>query len=352
MEDRSMTAAPFTFNIWADMRPAPGSGDFPRRYAEVIEEVGFAEERGFNGFWTTENHAVDDGYLQAQLPLLGGIATVTSRMRLFTSVYLLPFYDLRQTLESTIVVDLLSQGRMELGVGAGAYKREFELFGADYPNRGQYMEDSVPLLRQGLDTGQLPDGPGGSLQPLIPGPAQNRLPVCVGGMARVATDRAVRLADGHSAYDYEAPEENLPRFYREVLGPLLEREGRSLDNFRWKVATPLWVSDDPEADWAELYGPAFEYQQRKYVDWFGDTSVDPGLPGGITDRNAQFVGTPEDVAVRLFDTWRQAPWHDYGFFYRLPGIPHERALEHLELISSRLVPELARLAAAEGVQTA
>jgi alkanesulfonate monooxygenase SsuD/methylene tetrahydromethanopterin reductase-like flavin-dependent oxidoreductase (luciferase family) len=341
-------SAPFKISIWADMRPAPGSGEFARRYAEVIDEVKLAEERGFNGFWTTENHGVDDGYLQAQLPLLAGIATATSRLRLFTSVYLLPFYNLRQTLESTIVVDLLSQGRMELGVGAGAYKREFELFGrsAEYPHRGQFMEDGFRLMRQGLDEGQLPDGPDGSLVPLVPGPVQKRLPLIAGGLAKVAVDRAARLGDGHSAYDYEHPEVNLPLHWSEVVQPALERHGRTLDDFQFKVAAPLWVSDDPERDWAELYEPAFDYQQRKYVEWYGDTAVEAGLPGGYTTRDAQFVGTPEDVAARMYETWRQAPWHELGFFYRLPGVPHERAMEHLELISSRLMPALERLAAA------
>jgi alkanesulfonate monooxygenase SsuD/methylene tetrahydromethanopterin reductase-like flavin-dependent oxidoreductase (luciferase family) len=351
MEERPMTDAPFALCLWSDMRPAPGSGDYARRYAELIAEAQLADANGFGGFWTTENHGVDDGYLQAQLPLLAGLATITSRLRLFTSVYLLPFYNVRQTLESTIVVDLLSQGRMELGVGAGAYKREFELFGADYPNRGRTMEDGLRLLRQGLDEGRLPDGPDGALVPLVPGPAQERLPVLVGGLAPVAVDRAARLGDGHSAYDYEHPEENLPRHWREVVQPALARYDRTLDDFRLKVAIPLWVSDDPERDWEELYRPAFDYQQRKYAEWYGDTEIEAGLPGGDTTLEAQLVGTPEDVARRLLEIWRQVPWHELGFFYRLPGISHERALEHLEMVSGRLMPELARLAAAEGVTT-
>jgi alkanesulfonate monooxygenase SsuD/methylene tetrahydromethanopterin reductase-like flavin-dependent oxidoreductase (luciferase family) len=339
---------PFAISIWSDMRPAPGSGDFKRRYAEVIDEVKLAEQLGFHSFWTTENHGVDDGYLQAQLPLLAGLATVTSRMRLFTNVYLLPFYLLRQTLESAIVVDLLSQGRLEFGVGAGAYQREFELFGHGdvYPQRGQLMEDGLKLLRRGLDDGSLPDGPSGSAVPLVPGPAQEHLPVIVGGLARPAVDRAARLADGHSAYDYEQPEVNLPKHWNEIVKPALERHGRSLDDFDLKVAAPFWLSDDPERDWVEMYEPAFDYQQRKYMDWFGDTGPDPGLPGGGTTREAQFVGTPEEVAQRVFDTWRQVGWHEFSFFYRMPGVPHERALEHLEIVSSRFVPKLCELAQA------
>lgn len=342
-----MTDLPFTISIWSDMRPDPQIGDWARRYAEVLDEARLADTLGFGGFWTTENHGVDDGYLGAQLPLLAGIGAVTRRLRLVTSVYLLPFYNVRQTLEATIVVDLLSQGRMTLGVGAGAYEREFSLFGADYPTRGAQMEEGLRLLRRGLDDGELPDGPGGALVPLRPRPAQEHLPVLAGGLARPAVDRAARLADGHIAYDYERPEENLPRHWSEVIQPALDRHGRSLDDFQFLAAAPLWVSDDPERDWEELYMPAFDYQQRRYVEWYGDNAVEAGLPGGFTTREAQFVGTPEDVARRIWDTWLEAPWHDFGFFYRLPGIPHERALEHLEMVSGRLVPALERLASSE-----
>jgi hypothetical protein len=100
------------------------------------------------------------------------------------------------------------------------------------------------------------------------------------------------------------------------------------------------LSDDPERDWHELYLPAFTYQQAKYTEWGG------GDPAGAEPERMEdhFVGTPEDVAPRLVATWRRAPWHDVGFFFRPPGIPHERAMEQLELVQTRLLPAVAAAA--------
>jgi alkanesulfonate monooxygenase SsuD/methylene tetrahydromethanopterin reductase-like flavin-dependent oxidoreductase (luciferase family) len=168
------------------------------------------------------------------------------------------------------------------------------------------------------------------------------LPLLVGGMARPAVDRAARLADGLIAYDYEDPERNFPRHWSECVLPALEAQGRTRDDFRYLIGTSLWVSDDPERDWAEVYGPALGYQQRRYAEWYGPRGPDPGVPVEADAVATAFVGTPEDVAARLVKTWRGAPWHELGFFYRLPGISHERSLEHLDMINRRLIPALER----------
>jgi alkanesulfonate monooxygenase SsuD/methylene tetrahydromethanopterin reductase-like flavin-dependent oxidoreductase (luciferase family) len=344
-------SAPFGFSPWTDARPAVGDTDYAHRFAELLEEAKLADHLGFPSFWTSEIHGVDDGYLGAQLPLLAGIATQTSCMRLMTAVLVLPFYQRRQVLESAIVVDLLSQGRLDLGVSVGAYAREFALFGTDMRRRGRLLEEGIRFVRQGLDDGQLPDGPDGALVPLTPRPAQRRVPILVGGLSAPAVERAVRLGDGAVAYDFERPEENLPALYADVLAPALEAGSRTLDDFRYLASAALWVSDDPERDWHELYMPAFAYQQRRYAEWYED-----GAGGAADAADAEappmamedhFIGTPEDVAQRLVATHGQAPWHELGFFYRLPGIPHDRALEQLELIQRRLLPAIERITSAE-----
>lgn len=333
-------SAPLGFSLWNDARPRLGETDVSRHYAELLEEAKLADQLGFRGFWTSELHAVDDGYLGSQLSLLAAIAAVTDRIRLVTAVLVLPFYNWRQVLEASLVVDLVSGGRLDLGVAVGAYPREFELFGVEMRRRGRLTDEGIRFLRQGFDEGVLPDGPDGSSLPLTPRPVQERVPILVGGLSKPAVERAVRLGDGTIAYDFEQPETNLPAFYNEVLEPALAASSRTLADFRFAAGVPIWVSDDPERDWAELYRPAFEYQQRRYVEWAGDDVSDGSefAPEAMTDL---FVGTPEEVAGRLAELRQKAPVQELGFFYRLPGIPHERALEQLELIQRRLLPELA-----------
>jgi alkanesulfonate monooxygenase SsuD/methylene tetrahydromethanopterin reductase-like flavin-dependent oxidoreductase (luciferase family) len=290
---------PFAMSVMTDVRPEE-PGEASRRYRELLEEAVTADSLGYRALMTSEQHCVDDGSLGAQFPLLAGAAAVTRSLKMMTCALLLPLYVLRQVVEEAIVVDLISAGRLELGLAAGAYRREYSAFGRRYSERGRSMEELVPLLRLGLEQGILPDGLGGEALPVSPRPVQHRVPLLLGGMSTRAVDRAARLGDGHIAYDYEHPEIVLPRHWSRVV--------------------------------------VFEYQQRRYLE-MSDGAVPDGLGLGIP-REHLLVGTPEDVAERLIHTWRSAPWDELAFWYRLRGIPHLRAVEHLDTVASRLIPLL------------
>ena len=312
----------------------------------MISEVKLADELGYRGIWTTEHHGQDDGYLGAQLAALSAFATVTDRLELGTGVLLLPHYQWRQLLESAVVVDAFSGGRLQLGVGAGANELEFHLFGVDKRQRGKLVEEGAKFLRRGLLKGMLPDGPDGALVPLTPRPVQQRLPILFGGWADAAIDRAVRLGDGYLGTDAAHPEVNIPEHFRTVLKPALDRHGRSLADFRYHVTAPLWVTDDPEGDWAGDFGAAFRYQQARYVRALDSPDHDQGGSSTDFDISRVLIGPADALATRLLAMWRQAPWTELAFYYRLPGVSHERAMDHLERVMSELNPALRR--AAEG----
>lgn len=332
-----------SIGVWTDVRPELGDPDGRRRYAELLEEASLADRLGFSRFCTTEQHGVDDGYLPAQLPLIAGLATVTQNIRFMTNALLLPLHPWRQVVEQAIVADLLSDGRLDLGVAGGGYAREFELFGVDMSKRRELMEEGLRFIRMGLTEGLLPDGPDGAPLPVLPRPAQASVPIYLGGMARPVLERAARLADGAIPADFFRPEEELPKLWETTLEPALTRHGRSLENFRLIVCTSLWASDDPERDWADFYGPAVEYQFRKYAEWAGDWSKIgvPAEPEFVGQREQMLVDTPENVAARLRAIRDRAPYHEVVFWYRFRGIPHERALEQLETVAQRVLPLLA-----------
>lgn len=332
-------ASPFALSVWTDARPDPGE-KAGQRYQELLEEARFADTLGFRAFCTTEQHAVDDGYLGAQLTALAGIGSATWNLRLFSNCVLLPFYAWRQVVEQAVAVDLLSGGRLDLGVAAGGFAREFELFGVDIHARGRLMEEGIPFLREGLSDGRLPDGPGGSFLPVTPRPVQDHIPILVGGNSVAAIDRAVRLADGTTLPDFDRPEKNFPALWRDAIQPALQRHGRSPDDFRFVACVAMWVSDDPEKDWKTLFEPAFLYQQGKYAEWAGGEMEAGYATSEDLDMRDHLVGTPEDIAQRLLAMQREAPFQELVFWYRLPGIPHDRAMQHMELVSSRLMPLL------------
>jgi alkanesulfonate monooxygenase SsuD/methylene tetrahydromethanopterin reductase-like flavin-dependent oxidoreductase (luciferase family) len=330
--------------IRGDLRTGRSGTPVKERISQLIDEARAAEEMGFHGFWSSEQHAVADNHCGPQLTLLAGIATVTSRLRLMPAALLLPLYPLREVVEQAGIVDLLSDGRLDITVGAGAYDREFLAFGKDIHKRGKMMESLIPQLRRGLHEGQIPDGPKGSLLPVSPRPAQARMAIYGGGLAPAAVDRMVRLGlDGIVLYDHGWPERMIPRLWTDVVIPALERHGRTTDDFRILIGVHMWATEDPERDWERVYLPGYQYAEGRYVEMLNEGTHTDTLPDGIAvefEPERVLFDTPERIVQRLLALRTLVPFSEVGFHYRLPGISYDDALANLDLISRRVLPHL------------
>jgi alkanesulfonate monooxygenase SsuD/methylene tetrahydromethanopterin reductase-like flavin-dependent oxidoreductase (luciferase family) len=326
-------------SIYLDFRARPGVPPDVADLEDGISLVQSAERLGFAHVWTTEQHGVDDGYLPAQLPMLAALARETSQIRLGTALILLPLTHPRQVVEEACLVDVLSHGRLTLGLGAGNYPNEFRIFGADLSGRARAMEDGVAFIKAGLSGGLLPDGAWVNVPPV-----QRPIPLVLGGLRRPAVNRAARYADGHFAYAYLAPERELPQMYRDLVRPALHQHGRDQARFRLIFSSVIWASDDAERQWREVVGPAFLYQQRKYAQWEEGTPSAGGyaFSGDLDElRRQMLIGPPAEIAGRLLDLREVYPFDEVVIWPRLPGVPLGLALEHLEAIASEIAPVLA-----------
>ena len=92
---------------------------WPQVYADGLRFAAEADELGLDEVWLTEHHFADDGYCPALLPVAGAIASRTRRIRIGTKVLLMPFHNPLRLAEDAAVVDLLSAGRLDLGIAAG-----------------------------------------------------------------------------------------------------------------------------------------------------------------------------------------------------------------------------------------
>lgn len=128
-----------------------GAGDPRRIYQETLELFVAAEELGFDVGWLAEHHFKPvAGRLPSLFPFLAAASQRTQRLRLGAAVILLPYSHALRVAEDAAVVDTLSDGRLELGVGGGLDPLEFEAFGVDFAQRHAITTASFTTLQAAL----------------------------------------------------------------------------------------------------------------------------------------------------------------------------------------------------------
>ena len=132
-----------------DFRNTPESGmDMPSLYAAIMDQVVMLDGLGLDLVWFTEHHFLDDGYLPSWVPMAGAIAARTKRVRLSSDVCLLPFNHPVRLAEDLAVLDNISNGRIEVGVGMGYAPHEFRGFGLPVARHGSSTIDRAPCGRK------------------------------------------------------------------------------------------------------------------------------------------------------------------------------------------------------------
>ena len=117
-----------------------------RLYHEMIEQIQYAEELGFESVWLAEHHFTRFGIVPSALPLATYVAGVTKKIRIGTGVSVLNFHDPVFMAEETAMLDLLSNGRLDFGIGRGQVVYEYANFKVDYATRTQRFNEIVDII--------------------------------------------------------------------------------------------------------------------------------------------------------------------------------------------------------------
>ena len=171
-----------------------------------------------------------------QLALLSFLAAVTEKSRLLTSIMVVPHRPAILAAKMLATVDVLSGGRVTLGVGTGWMREEFEALGApDFDTRGRSTDDTIRRFRA-LWAGEDKD------VIFAPRPAQGAIPIWIGGESDPALRRAARLGDGWypMGINPSFPLDSLARYRARVaeLRTLTEKAGRDPKS----VVLAYWAS--------------------------------------------------------------------------------------------------------------
>ena len=137
------------FGVLYDMRNprVARASRTPTLYRQTLEHIEQMEALGFDTVWLTEHHFIDDDYLPSVLTMAAAVAARTSRVTIGTAVLLLPLHDPIRVAEDAAVVDVLSNGRLRLGLGLGYKLEEFEAFGVDRRHRPSLLEEGIEIIR-------------------------------------------------------------------------------------------------------------------------------------------------------------------------------------------------------------
>ncbi|MCH7643003.1 MAG: LLM class flavin-dependent oxidoreductase [Chloroflexi bacterium] len=119
-----------------------------RVFAEVLEEIDYAEELGFDSVWLPEHHFATPGLLGNPLMLAAAVSQRTSRIKIGIAATVLPFQHPLRIAEDAALVDVLSKGRLMLGVGRGWQVPEFETFQVDQTKSRAMFLESVEIIRR------------------------------------------------------------------------------------------------------------------------------------------------------------------------------------------------------------
>jgi putative FMN-dependent luciferase-like monooxygenase len=129
------------------------------RYRLATEQIVHAERCGFDSAWIAQHHFHEgEGGLPAPFVFLSQAAVRTSRIRLGTGIVTLPLELPVRVAEDAAVTDLISGGRLEVGVGPGGNLTAFTAFGLDANDRHKLMNGNLELMRTAWSGGALPGG--------------------------------------------------------------------------------------------------------------------------------------------------------------------------------------------------
>jgi alkanesulfonate monooxygenase SsuD/methylene tetrahydromethanopterin reductase-like flavin-dependent oxidoreductase (luciferase family) len=317
-------------------------------YEQAVELAVEAERLGFDSVWLTEHHFTDDGYMPSLMAVASAMAVRTERIEIGTGLVLAPLHDPIRLAEDAATADLLSRGRLLLGLGMGWRADEFTGLGIPMEERRTRLIDSITIVRQawggGLVTGS----------PRRPRPAVNVYPkpfraggppVWIGAVAEKAVRRAGRIADGFLSGDCSQAE-----FSQQVawLEDELGKRQRQPDGYEIGIYQPSFAWEDGEA-WP-LVREHHHYLNWKYEDMEG-AAARPGPPPAPPPLTAEaeqelrrhaLVGTPDQVAegIRAYAAAvGERPFHFVAQLY-WPGMPYERQREAMRVFAERVVPQL------------
>ncbi|GAC1395653.1 MAG: LLM class flavin-dependent oxidoreductase [Mycobacterium sp.] len=301
-----------------------------RLYGFTLEACQEAERLGASSAWFSEHHLFEDDYLAAPLTFAAAVAARTRSIRLGTAIVIAPLHHPAEIAEQCAVVDLVSGGRLDLGLGTGYRVPEFELFDASMTARYAQTDRTARRLRELWGK----DG-------VRPGTVQDRLPIWMGYQGPQGARRAGLLGEGLLSADAT------------LWGPYSEglvEAGHAPAVGVMAGGIQGWATEDPDGDWptvSEHLAHQLNSYRRHMVEGTNRPHPKPVHLDRVVNADGSgplgsfTYGTPEQVAEVIKVGTAGAPVHTVFLWASIGGMADELVMRNIDTICTRLAPSLA-----------
>jgi alkanesulfonate monooxygenase SsuD/methylene tetrahydromethanopterin reductase-like flavin-dependent oxidoreductase (luciferase family) len=309
-------------------------------YAEQLEFITYSESIGFTGAWVPEHHGAEDGYAPAPLVALAAIAARTRTIKLGSAIALAPLYHPVRFAEECAILDILSNGRLEMAVAIGYRKREAEAYGVDFTSRGRRTDEFLEIVRR-LWAGETVSYQGKhfTLQnaSIVPTPVQGRIPLYIGGFTDKALERTAKYGDGYFG------NMEICDLYAEKL----RAAGKDPASARVRIqGLFVVVAHDPEKAMDEL-APYFLHVNNSYGRWLNEDRASTGMddktllaPMSLEAFKASGILrilTPA-AAIGMFTAMLAKAPVEHFMMMAPPGLPTARLAEYAQVFATEVMP--------------
>ena len=330
-----------TFGYLYDFRnPQQWRRPWADLYAETLDLIAWSEGVGFEGAWVPEHHGADDGYAPSPLLALAAIAARTKTIKLGSAVALAPLYHPVRFAEECAILDILSNGRIEMAVAVGYRRSEAEAYGTDFSSRGRRTDEFLEIVRR-LWTGETFSYEGKHFilknASIVPTPIRGHIPLYVGGFTDKALVRAAKYGDGYFG------NEEICDLYLEKLRAC----GKDPAGARIRIqGLFVVVANDPEKALDEL-APHYHYVNNAYGRWlnenraatgFGDTALlKPMTLDAFKTSGILRILTPSQ-AIEMLNRMRCKVPIEHFMMMAPPGLPSSKFVEYAEVFAREVIP--------------
>ena len=326
-------------------------------YRGMVDQAVLADELGYTGYWIGEHHFTRHGIVGNSLTMAAYIAARTTRLRIGSAVVILPLHNPVRVAEEIAMVDILSKGRVDVGIGSGYQRLEFNGLGVDIAeSRARFAENLDAMLAAWSTEPFIFNGRFESWiderATVHPRPYQQPTPpiyIAISASPETidfAASRGLRLLVGGPTDLLGIAPQVIERWQRSMRAHGYDPAGIDIPCAKGIYVAP--TDEEAEADVAKID----TLWDLKLLSVIGSPISEGGdIPPGYEawasrteDRRkaahagtSRLVGSPETVAKRVAELRDSGLTYIFGNF-GFPGLPPEKNLRAMELFGREVMP--------------